>query len=211
MKRFYILLFTMCVCVFMFSMCAPVLAATEVPYFCYDGRGKEFTLENTENNNLFQNFDSVMPGDMISQGFVVEGKHIKDNAKLYLKVDKDFRLPEGVKLMVYDGSELLYDSTDNQTGKILLHNFEKSESVEFLIVLDIYAGVDNTIADTQSNVKWAFVIEDSGKEYSPEVPKTGESGLLVVSIIVFVLSVAGVIFVVFVLEKRKNDEKNKEN
>jgi len=181
----------------------------------YNGKNKSFVFKNIEKGGLFEGFENISPGDTLSQGLLIKGKNIKETAHLYLLTEGE-ELPEGVKIVIFDESKVLYDSSATFRSKILLHSFEKSEDVPLRIVLSVPATIGKEVSGITEKVNWNFVIEEAGIEYKPDVPETGESGelfiyvsLLVICFISLIVIYRGVKHTKTVVPKKANTKKRK--
>ncbi|MBQ8974346.1 MAG: hypothetical protein IJ072_01330 [Oscillospiraceae bacterium] len=147
------------------GLCVTALAAdTGVSY---EGQEKGFVFSG---KNLFEDFTSVMPGDVHEQKITVTNNSTdSDYAKIYLRAEATedetmTALLKELSLTVKNGDEVIYDSTADQTAglteNVLLGNLHTGESVALTATLTVPIELDNKFADARGDVDWIFTAEE---------------------------------------------------
>lgn len=149
------------------------------------GSGSEYT-----STDLF-NFKNVMPGDQLSETIAIENAAEDcEYINLYMKAvvhdendnplsyDKQFAASEGKKdetvatmqdflkqltMRIYNGTDLIYESTPDQAGAladhVLLGSLQKGEAANLTVELDVPETLGNDYANRVGEVDWVFLAE----------------------------------------------------
>ena len=177
------------------------LAITNVSYsgnshtFIYDKSGNEV-------NNLFDNFNDVMPGDTIEENIVINNpKSNNVKIKLYLKSlgtsssTNEFlsKLRLNVKL---NKKTILFDSNANLPAQledyVYLGEIYSGGKIDLDLILEVPIELDNSYQNMSGDINWEFKIEELPVESTDPVPNTLDNiyiniGLLIISIIVIII------------------------
>ncbi|MDD6320075.1 MAG: Cna B-type domain-containing protein [Oscillospiraceae bacterium] len=142
--------------------------------------GSEYT-----ETDLFDNFKNVMPGDKLTQTIHFTNKAEDcDYINVYLKAvvhdengnplsEKVAETGETVATMqdflkqltmrIYNGSELIYNSTPDQTGaladNVFLGKLTAGEALSLKVELDVPVDLGNQYANRVGEVDWVFSVE----------------------------------------------------
>ena len=158
----------------------------------YSGSTKTFTFDTGE--NLFRNFDDVMPGDTVSQklAITVTPPANASQTRIYLRAEEvKSNLPEGetavsmadflsqLSMTVKQGDKILYEGSPDQVeglrNNVLLGTFTDTgkQTATLTIELNVPKTLGNEYAERTGLVRWiltAEVIEDEGGGTTPVVP-----------------------------------------
>lgn len=161
------------------GLTAPVLAAgTSVTY---ESNADRFVF--IPDNDLFENFKGVMPGDTLSQQITVKNaasNGIKVN--IYLRaesVNQEYQafLSQMRLKVVQDGSSVLFDAAaDLQNGlatNVCLGTFYSGADVKLSVSLVVPNEMGNMFQDSKGMIRWVFTAEEL--PISPDDPKTGDT------------------------------------
>ena len=141
--------------------------------------GSEYT-----ETDLFDNFKNVMPGDQLTETITLKNQASDcDYINVYLKAlvhDEDGNpLSEKVAetetvasmqdflkqltMRIYNGTELIYNSTPDQTGaladNVFLGKLSKGEELSLKVELDVPIVLGNEYANRVGEVGWTFLVE----------------------------------------------------
>lgn len=141
--------------------------------------GSEYT-----ETDLFDNFKNVMPGDQLTETITLKNQASDcDYINVYLKAlvhDEDGNpLSEKVAetetvasmqdflkqltMRIYNGTELIYNSTPDQTGaladNVFLGKLSKGEELSLKVELDVPIELGNEYANRVGEVGWTFLVE----------------------------------------------------
>ncbi len=123
------------------------------------------------NRDLFASFKYVMPGDVLTEKITfTNNAKDSDFVNLYLKanvedVNEDYEIDflSKLGLKVYNGSELIYDDTADETGSLTdfkyLGTFRSGESATLTAELSVPIELGNMYAGNIGNVDWIFHVE----------------------------------------------------
>lgn len=123
------------------------------------------------NRDLFASFKYVMPGDVLTEKITfTNNAKDSDFVNLYLKanvedVNEDYEIDflSTLGLKVYNGSELIYDDTADETGSLTdfkyLGTFRSGESATLTAELSVPIELGNMYAGNIGNVDWIFHVE----------------------------------------------------
>ncbi len=193
--------------VFMFMMSAIAFAETNVTY---DGDAQHFVFAP---ENLFENFDDVMPGDVISQEIKINNKASnKVDVKVYLKcepIDSEYAdFLSNLHLTVTQVGKSKHfdapaDQTDGLTDFAYLGTITSGGKETLMVTLEVPIDLPNEFQDSFGKVSWTFKVE----ELENEAPITGENNLIYILCGVCVLAAA--LLVVFIILRKKDKENDK--
>lgn len=202
----------------------PVYADTSVT-FISPTDGFEF---NPEDGDLFHNFKNLIPGESVTQGFVV-GNEYYDTTEIYFYaritdqphateetkelIDKLLKEYAIVSIRDEDGKVLYRGPIDGNLSEnsmgvslkepILLNKFKKSEYKRYTISLYLDPQMDNKFIDLLGLIDWVFFARGIASDEG-EPPKMGDNFQLMGYIAVMIISAA----LIIVLNVRRNKPKN---
>ena len=215
MKKLFAFL---CICVLLLSCVMPVLAVDgNVTYSGDAGRfifapGSEYSP-----TDLFPNFKDVMPGDSITQPITVKndtsnkvkvkiymralGAHKESEkflSQLHLRVDKS-----GENTMAY-----MFDAAAGETAQltewVYLGTLYSGGEVNLNVTLDVPVELGNDYQQQIGYLDWDFMIEEYEIEPTdPEPPKTGDDSQLWLWIGLMIMSLCGMIIILFARKRRE--------
>lgn len=186
------------------------IAYSAEPTVRYDGRKQEFYFLNITEKDLFQDLKEVVPGDKITQRIRIGVGNCQKQTEMYLRgesIDAD-KLPETIKLKVYQGENLISEGSLNEQGNlkdgVRLYRFTKDAEIELQVVLEIPDSIGNEVADLRKEIQWIFTINEyEGTTIfgtaSQGVPKTGDKNQIPVQILLAAAALTGTVL----LEKKK--------
>ena len=141
--------------------------------------GSEYT-----ETDLFDNFKNVMPGDQLTETITFKNQASDcDYINVYLKAQvhdengnplsekvaetetvasmQDFL--KQLTMRIYNGTELIYNSTPDQTGaladNVFLGKLSKGEELSLKVELDVPIELGNEYANRVGEVGWTFLVE----------------------------------------------------
>ncbi len=210
------------------GLALPVLADdASVLYSGHDifgfGPGSEFTA-----TDLFPNFKSAMPGDVLTQTVTVgNAAACCDFVKIYLraKVHDEAANPlspnvaqtedlvsitdflSKLTLTVWNGEELIYQASPDQTHGLtqnaLLGTFRQGQGATLTVRLEVPADLGNEYARRVGEVDWIFLVEEYD-DADPENPKTGDHEPVLLLVLVMALSLLAIAALILLRRKKKN-------
>ena len=186
------------------------IAYSAEPTVRYDGRHQEFYFFNIAEEDLFRDLKEVVPGDYITQRIRIRVDHCQKQSDLYLRGESidGVKLPETIKLKVYQGENLISEGSLNGQGNlkdgVRLYRFTKDQEIELQVVLEVPDTVGNEIADLRKEIRWIFTVNEyegtniSGTA-SQSIPKTGDKNQMLLQILLAAAALTGAVW----LEKKK--------
>lgn len=144
------------------------------------GPGSEYS-----DTDLFDSFKEVMPGDTRTESITFKNEATdSDFVRLYLRavphddnanplspkvaaVEKNTASMEDflarLAMKVYNGSELIYDASPDQTAgltnNVFLGTVRTGETLDLRVELQVPIELDNTYANREGEVDWVFLVE----------------------------------------------------
>ena len=211
MKKVKLFLIMFCCILILGTGVEFAMAFSSDPMVRYDGRKKELSFLNITGKDLFLNLKEAVPGDKVCQEIRVRVDRSQKKTDMYLsgKSVDGVKLPETIKLKVYQGKTLISEGSLNEQGNlkdgVRLHRFIKDEEIELQVVLEIPDSVGNEIANLRKEIQWIFTVNeyegtDASEIISAEVPKTEDRNQMSVQ---FLLAAAGLWGVIWLEKKRK--------
>lgn len=161
----------------------PLMATAADTSVTYNGSKNGFTVTN---DDLFDNFKNLMPGDSVSQNIeVINGATDSSYIKVYLQaVAPD---PEDVEMVgfleqltmtVYADEVEIFDDAPSQTGDLdemtYLYKLSKGESQNLEVCLEIPLSLSNEFAQSMASVTWTFHVaafSSSSSSTTIEIPE----------------------------------------
>lgn len=175
--------------------------------------------------NFFNKLGHILPGDSISETVSINNK--KDTSIEYFVStikpdgvsDEGLELLKKIQLKIVSGNGVIYEGKLYGLENVSLGKYisKSKENIEFIITVPSELG--NEYANIASAIKWDFSISEGEKEPEPqpepekkpeepkpESPQTGDTKFII-AIIVFIISAVGLI-VVLILERKQKNNKN---
>lgn len=199
----------------------PAMAAGSVVEY---NNAREFVF-NPESGDLFQNFKSVMPGDILEQQIVIQNTKEHYPITMYLKAEIDDEYKDflsNIDLSVYyskteNGEKTLLQSGSASEEGLLavdtrLGSYLPNEMGYITVSIYVHPEMDNEYKSCIGNIKWIFTAEEGeripdGMISGQDSPQTGIDFIIGFAAIATVI-VAVVILIV--VNKKKKDEKSEE-
>lgn len=142
----------------------------------YEGGAEKFVF--LDDDDLFDNFKGVLPGDVIEQKISVRNNTDGD-VRIYLRAepvseaDRDFL--SQLKLNVTAGSKEIFDAAASETAQLtkntLLGTFKKKGGTELTVTLTVPIEMGNEYMEQEGTVPWTFVAEEIPAD---DTPQTGD-------------------------------------
>lgn len=185
----------------------------------YESNANKFVF--LPDNDLFQNFKGVMPGDTLTQDIRVKNAKAKRmKVRIYLRAEpvgdqyRDFLEQMTLKVVQDGDSELFSAAADRQDGltdDVCLGTFSSGADVDLRVSLTVPLSMDNEFQDAEGIVNWVFTakeIPDKPEKHTPRptvapvlnpaAPKTGDTAAIAVFIILGAMSAAAIIALLLV-------------
>lgn len=163
-------------------------------------------------DGFFDNLGGLLPGDSVSEEITILNSSENKN-NYYLKIDNDLsnkekKLLEEFKLVIKDSKEnIILRTTLNDNNENILGTFAANTGDTYTIEILLPKEANNEVSKLLTKLKFNFSSKVIGD--IEEIPNTGDF-TFDLSIIVFLLSAFGLL-VVMILEKKENDNIEKNN
>lgn len=222
MKRMMTLLLALALC-----LCVTVPAFAEDGKVTYNGDSGEFIFEPGSEHSptdLFPDFKDVMPGDVLTQKITIKNKvNKKIKAKIYLRSlgaqpdSVEFLSQLGLKVKLSDDNEMgyMFDAAANETAQltdwVCLGTLYSGGEVNLDVILTVPVELDNEFQNRVGWLDWEFKVE----EYmispdDPEPPGTGDDTKLELWVVMMAGSLVLLLFILFLLWRKRDKEENAE-
>lgn len=149
----------------------------------YEGGAEEFVfLPGTaySENDLFDNYKMVMPGDVLTQRITIRNNSGKQ-VRIYLRAEKvdaqyeEFLSRLNLQVSAKDGQ--IFDAAASETGQLtentLLGTFRKGGVTDLVLTLTVPYDLGNEFMCTMGVVPWTFLVEEVPED--PTTPQTGDA------------------------------------
>lgn len=142
--------------------------AADNPTIYFDGDSGLLELRNAPNDNLFQNFTSVMPGDNIDQDIALQMENIKGPVRVYVEAQTDEALTAA--LAEAELSATYPENPNGLTGspdavfktKTLIYETDTSIDETLQLHLYIPTTVGDEVNGLSAPITWIITIEYEG-------------------------------------------------
>ena len=209
MKRYFVLLLIALLTV---GTILPLNAAAAGKVF-YMGKADDFIFspDNGENpDNLFPDFDNVMPGDTLTQSIEL---HNRASNKVYIKAylrskgavedSSDFLSQLDLKVTMKNGTKTLYEGPADETGSlsdwVYLGQLQSGGKVVLDVELTVPLSMTNEFSEKSGALQWEFRVDEFPVGSNA---KTGDAFDLWLWVLLFVLSLL-LLAVLFFVRRRK--------
>ena len=172
MKRVFLILLALLLLVGMGAQAASLVR--------YEGGAEKFVfLPGTaySENDLFDNYKMVMPGDVLTQRITIRNTSGKP-VRIYLRAEKvdeqyeDFLSRINLQVAAKDGQ--IFDAAASETGQLtentLLGTFRKGGVTDLVLTLTVPYDLGNEYMCTMGVVPWTFLVEEVPED--PDTPQT---------------------------------------
>lgn len=136
-----------------------------------------------EDQDLFQNFKGVMPGDTLTQPVIVKNTvNSRGGVKLYLRAETSDETIKGfleqMTLTVKQGETILSQAPSDQTAglteNVLLGAFYQEAQIPLEAILTVPISMGNEFQDAAGTIRWIFTAEEL--DAAPDRPGSGGGG-----------------------------------
>lgn len=158
-------------------------------------------------NDLFEGFKDVMPGDVIIQRIML--RNISDKqVRVYLRadpIDEAHRsFLDKLNLQVSCNGVQIFDAAPSQTGQLtqntLLGTFKTAGTAELSMILTVPLDLGNEFMSAMGAVPWTFVAEEVPLE---DTPHTGDHFDLGTWLMAAGMILAAILWVLVQLKRQK--------
>lgn len=177
----------------------------------YEGGAEKFVfLPGTafSENDLFDNYKMVMPGDVLTQRITIRNTSGKP-VRIYLRAEKvdaqyeEFLSRINLQVSAKDGQ--IFDAAVSETGQLtentLLGTFRKGGSTDLVLTLTVPYDLGNEFMCTMGVVPWTFLVEEVPED--PTTPQTGDPFDLVTWLLAAALILAAIGWVLLKMKSQK--------
>lgn len=169
-----------------------VQAASSVTLSNTNGGSFEFEPGSVySETDLLPSMKGLMPGDEVTEEITVTNTYSgNDYVKIYMQalgvsenntdtpVDEMEEFLAQLEMKIYNGSELIYSASPNETAQLtqecILGSFRNGESTTLKVVLTVPQTLGNEYMDRQGAIKWLFRAEGFDDPEEPEDPEDPE-------------------------------------
>ena len=208
MKRVFLILLALLLLVGMGAQAASLVR--------YEGGAEKFVfLPGTaySENDLFDNYKMVMPGDVLTQRITIRNTSGKP-VRIYLRAEKvdelyeDFLSRINLQVAAKDGQ--IFDAAASETGQLtentLLGTFKRGGSTDLVLTLTVPYDLGNEYMCTMGIVPWTFLVEEVIEE--PDTPHTGDDFELGTWLLAAAMILAAIAWVLFQMKRQKAAQSN---
>ncbi len=200
-----------------------VTAFAAGPSVTYLGGAEKFLF--LQDDDLFDGFKNVMPGDVLTQSIPVQVNNTysrTDYVRIYLRAEAHDEnnapvagvtaeasnaLLQYMTLQVYNGSKLIYEDTADQEdglrNNVLLGEFKKGQGTTLTAVLTVDPELPNGFMHKLGEVDWVFTAEEFDKAGTPQ---TGDDTNVVPYVAALCVSMAAIVVLLVMMKRRKREE-----
>ena len=177
----------------------------------YEGGAEEFVfLPGTaySENDLFDNYKMVMPGDVLTQRISLRNTSGK-SVRIYLRAEKVAPEYEGflsrINLQVSAADGQIFDAAASETAQLtentLLGTFRKGGVTDLVLTLTVPYDLDNEFMCATGVVPWTFLAEEVQED--PDTPQTGDRFDLGVWLLAAGMILAAIGYVLFRMKRER--------
>ena len=214
MKRIARFCTLMLVLAMMLSLTTTAFATGKVTY---DGTANQFffapgTKESV--TNLFSEFQTVMPGDTITDQIVIQNDSAKNvKIKVYLRsqgaqLDTDELLSQMKLTVKQNGNSVLYAAPAHKVAQladwVYLGTVYSGGNIKLDLTLEVPITMGNEFQEEAGYIDWEFKVEELPVD--PNDPKTGDTSDVFVYAAVLAGSVVAAILVLILIKRRKQSD-----
>ena len=177
----------------------------------YEGGAEKFVfLPGTfySENDLFDNYKMVMPGDVLTQRITIRNTSGKP-VRIYLRAEKvdelyeDFLSRINLQVAAKDGQ--IFDAAASETGQLtentLLGTFRKGGVTDLVLTLTVPYDLGNEYMCTMGVVPWTFLVEELPED--PDTPQTGDAFDLATWLLAAAMILAAIGWVLWKMKRQK--------
>ena len=192
----------------------------------YSGNAGEFIFAPGSDyslTDLFPNFKSVMPGDVLTQKITVKNDASNQvKVKIYIRSkgaqagSEDFLSQLRLKVGASQENTMAYmfdaaaDQTAQLTDWVCLGTLYSGGKVNLDVTLEVPVTLGNEFQNQMGYLDWEFMIEEYAIEPSdPKPPQTGDDGIAL-PVVLMGASAGFVFFLILMKRKREKEEDRNE-
>lgn len=177
----------------------------------YEGGAEQFVfLPGTaySENDLFDNYKMVMPGDILTQRITIRNTSGKP-VRIYLRAEKvdaqyeEFLSRINLQVSAKDGQ--IFDAAVSETGQLtentLLGTFRKGGVTDLVLTLTVPYDLGNEFMCTMGVVPWTFLVEEVPED--PDTPQTGDPFDLVTWLLAAGMILAAIAWVLWRMKRQR--------
>lgn len=177
----------------------------------YEGGAEKFVfLPGTaySENDLFDNYKMVMPGDVLTQRITIRNTSGKP-VRIYLRAEKvdelyeDFLSRINLQVAAKDGQ--IFDAAASETGQLtentLLGTFRKGGVTDLVLTLTVPYDLGNEYMCTMGVVPWTFLVEEVPED--PDTPQTGDAFDLATWLLAAAMILAAIGWVLWKMKRQR--------
>jgi len=188
-KSIKILVFVFSIIILMFSN---ISYANSNITLEYNGNNQSFKYVNTKNTDLLSDLKDLMPGDKREQIITIQSKNIKEETKMYLKMNNigmNELLSNKISFRIYKGDSIIFDNAIHTASEQLinLHTFSKDDAFDMRVVIDVSEEVGNEVEDLTLSIEWKFMVEEAGEYIDVDLPQTSDNIMIYVWLAIFAI------------------------
>ena len=177
----------------------------------YEGGAEKFVfLPGTaySENDLFDNYKMVMPGDVLTQRITIRNTSGKP-VRIYLRAEKVDEQYEAflsrLNLQVSAKDGQIFDAAVSETGQLtentLLGTFRKGGVTDLVLTLTVPYDLGNEFMCTMGVVPWTFLVEELPED--PDTPQTGDAFDLVTWLLAAGMILAAIAWVLWRMKRQR--------
>ena len=163
-------------------------------------------------DGFFDNLGGLLPGDSISDQITIQNTS-KNRIEYYLTIDtknlteEELKLLENVTIIIKNGmNKTLLSGKITEVNKLLLGTYTKWDKETIKFTISIPSNLDNEYSKIATKIIWVFSVEEASDLINPDTWDIRFDW----SITLFMFSAIGLL-IVMILEKRENDNIEKNN
>ena len=153
-------------------------------------------------DNFLASLNLLAPGDTVTGELQINNTDSKDH-EIWMDLEvSNGDLGDTLRITITKDGEVLYDGTTAGLENFSLGNYSSGSGATITVAISLPREVTNGIGGVGGTINWSFKT-DKSEEPIPDTPSTNDN--IVVAVIIFLVSFAGLIFT-FMLEKRQKEE-----
>ena len=168
----------------------PSFSSEDVIY--YDASTNKFIYYNKDNNDLFNDFKNLMPGDIKEQSIKIKVINSNNTVNMYMKINypENNDIINNLNINVYTNNNEINE--DNGIYKI-----SSGEDIDLKVKLELPVSLGNEIENYNNIFKMSFYVENG--DNLVEIPKTYDN-VFIYFILLFISTVT--LFVLIIMLRR---------
>lgn len=142
---------------------------TDQPTLVYDGAAKSFTYRNVKGSDLFSSFKGVMPGDELSQDFVIEGVNIAEPTSIYAQASYEESQTAGIEDVSIEArfgdgveAEGTLGEENAMQDPVRIAVLSSDATIPGSVTMRVPTSLSNDTAYTSHELTWTFIAQEDG-------------------------------------------------